>query len=101
MILLNRKKILYIISCIIISVVFFDYTNIPHETIETSSTPISNHTVVLDAGHGLPDGGAESKDGTYEYEKETLDNIDLLLEKHKDYEEVEAKKVKQKCKRKV
>jgi hypothetical protein len=42
----------------------------------------------------------KTKEGTYEYEKESLDNIDLLLEKHKDYEEVEAKKV-DKCKKKV
>lgn len=45
----------------------------------------------------------KTKEGTYEYEKETLDNIDLLLEKHKDYEEVQATynkskvKVKKKC----
>ena len=42
----------------------------------------------------------KTKDGTYEYEKEDLSNIDLLLEKHKDYEELEAKKVN-KCKKKV
>lgn len=42
----------------------------------------------------------KTKEGTFEYEKESLDNIDLLLEKHKDYEEVEAKKV-DKCKKKV
>ena len=34
----------------------------------------------------------KTKEGTYEYEKETLDNIDLLLEKHPNYEEIEAKK---------
>ena len=66
MILINKKKILYILSCIIISVIFFNYTSIPHETLETSSTPVSNHVVILDAGHGLPDGGAEAIDGTYE-----------------------------------
>ena len=32
----------------------------------------------------------KTKDGTYEYEKETLDNIDLLLAKHPSYEEVQA-----------
>lgn len=32
----------------------------------------------------------KTKEGTFEYEKETLDNIDLLLEKHKGYEEVQA-----------
>ena len=36
----------------------------------------------------------KTKEGTYEYEKEDLENIDLLLEKHKDYEELKAEKVK-------
>lgn len=65
MILLNKEKILYILSCIIISIIFFDFTT-TQNVIETSSTPVSNHVVVLDAGHGLPDGGAESSDGVYE-----------------------------------
>ena len=64
MILLNKKKILFILSCITISIVFFSYNN--PVSIQTSSTPISNHVVILDAGHGLPDGGAEGEDGTYE-----------------------------------
>lgn len=42
----------------------------------------------------------KTKEGTFEYEKESLDNIDLLLEKHKDYEEIEAKRI-DKCKKKV
>ena len=42
----------------------------------------------------------KTKEGTFEYEKESLDNIDLLLEKHKDYQELEAKRV-DKCKKKV
>ena len=44
----------------------------------------------------------KTKEGTYEYEKETLDNLDLLLEKHPDYEEIKAEhtdKVKKKVKR--
>lgn len=32
----------------------------------------------------------KTKDGTYEYEKETLDNIDMILAKHPSYEEVQA-----------
>lgn len=32
----------------------------------------------------------KTKDGTFEYEKEDLSNIDLLLEKHPGYEEIEA-----------
>lgn len=38
----------------------------------------------------------KTKEGTFEYEKETLDNLDLLLEKHKDYEELRATKNKPK-----
>ncbi len=66
MILLNRKKVTFILSCVIISIVFFNFTSVPISSIPTSSTPVSNHVVILDAGHGLPDGGAESSDGTYE-----------------------------------
>lgn len=66
MILINKKKILYLLSCITISVIFFNCTTNNSATIETSSTPVSNHVVILDAGHGLPDGGAEAADGTYE-----------------------------------
>ena len=36
----------------------------------------------------------KTKEGTYEYEKEDLTDIDLILMKHKDYEEVKAEKVK-------
>ena len=39
----------------------------------------------------------KTKEGTFEYEKETLDNIDLLLQKHKDYEEVQATKNTIRC----
>lgn len=65
MILINKKKTIYILSCIIISIIFFNIQTIPH-TISTSSTPVSNHVVILDAGHGNPDGGAVAEDGTYE-----------------------------------
>ena len=65
MILLNRKKIVFVLSSIIISVVFFNFGATPN-AIPVSSTPVSNHVVILDAGHGLPDGGAVAEDGTYE-----------------------------------
>ena len=32
----------------------------------------------------------KTKEGTYEYEKEDLSNLDLLLEKHPEYEQIEA-----------
>lgn len=45
----------------------------------------------------------KTKDEVYEYEKENLSNIDLLLEKHPNYEQIEAihKDVKEKSKRLV
>lgn len=55
MILLNKKKMIFILSCMILSVLFYSFTSLPHSTIETSSTPVSNHVVILDAGHGVPD----------------------------------------------
>ena len=36
----------------------------------------------------------KTKEGTYEYEEDDLKELDLIIEKHKDYEEVQAKKVK-------
>lgn len=44
----------------------------------------------------------KTKTGAFEYEKQTLENIDLLLEKHPDYEEFIAEhKEEGKCKKKV
>ena len=40
----------------------------------------------------------KTKEGTYEYENEDLHNIDLILMKHPDYEEIKAEKVKPKVK---
>lgn len=65
MFLLEKKKIIYIISCLIISLILVQI-NGNEDYIMTSSTPVSNHVIILDAGHGLPDGGAVANDGTYE-----------------------------------
>lgn len=43
----------------------------------------------------------KTKEGTYEYEKEDLSNIDLLLEKHPNYESIEATHKEEQCKKKV
>lgn len=37
-------------------------------TIQTNATPATNKTVILDAGHGIPDYGTESASGTTEQE---------------------------------
>lgn len=51
MIIFNRKKIVFLLSCMIISVLVFNFTNRELQTVPTSSLPISNHVVILDAGH--------------------------------------------------
>lgn len=75
MFLLNKKRILFIISTIILSIIL----HVPNATVETVSLPVSNHTIIIDAGHGLPDAGANAKDGTSE-ENINL-NISLKLQK--------------------
>ena len=41
----------------------------------------------------------QTKDGTFEYEKEDLTDMDILIEKHPDYQEIEAKKKVKKIER--
>ena len=64
MILLNKKRILFITSIILCSIISCDFANknlIKSE--QVSSTPVSSHVVILDAGHGNPDGGATNSNG--------------------------------------
>ena len=43
-------------------------TNSNNNLVETTSTPVSGKTIVIDAGHGVPDEGAQSSTGTTEAE---------------------------------
>ena len=74
MFIISKKRIELILSCILISILAFSLNisnkpktneNIINQTnmensVETVSTPVSGKTVVIDAGHGTPDEGAES-----------------------------------------
>lgn len=62
MIILNKKRILFVIFAITVSI----FSSINKNIIPASSIPVSSHIVILDAGHGLPDGGATGSDGTEE-----------------------------------
>lgn len=65
MILLNKKRLIFISSAIIISIFTCAISSPKNSNIVTvSSTPVSTHTIILDAGHGNPDGGAVSNDGS-------------------------------------
>ena len=54
-------------------------------TIETSSLPISNKTIILDAGHGLPDGGTVSNNASNIIESSLNLNIVFKLQEYKCY----------------
>ena len=70
MVIINRKRIGLIVLCLLVGIMSFTYKNsrLDIETKETTSTPVSNKVVVIDAGHGKPDEGAESSNGTTEAE---------------------------------
>ena len=53
MIVLNKKRIIFLISTLMISFISISFTSDLKELnfIQTSSTPVSGHTVILDAGH--------------------------------------------------
>lgn len=67
MIFFNKKRIIAI-SFLLLAVTLICLLNpfIEPESKETVALPVSNKVVVIDAGHGNPDGGAESKDGVSE-----------------------------------
>ena len=89
MLIISQKRIKIILGFLLISLFAFSCSvvknqnnNIKNETVETTATPVSGKTVILDAGHGTPDEGAEAKDGTTEAEtnlKITL-KVQKLLE---------------------
>lgn len=61
MIILNKKRILLITSMVAISIFAFTIQTAQiNETVETVALPVSNKTIVIDAGHGKPDEGAQS-----------------------------------------
>lgn len=81
MIVIHKKRLQIIIACLFIGVFAFyfqiantqkqlaeDNNEILQNTMQTTATPVSGKTIVVDAGHGVPDEGAESSNGTTEAE---------------------------------
>ena len=70
MLVLSRKRLSLIVGCLFVSIfTFMLATNKNEENIvPTVSLPVSGKTIVVDAGHGVPDEGAESSNGTSEAE---------------------------------
>ena len=55
MLVLNKKIITHIALSIILGISIFFIGKNSKIIIPTSSTPLAEHTIVLDAGHGQPD----------------------------------------------
>lgn len=68
MIVLNKKTIRKAILSIFVLVFGFALISDEKESVPTVSLPVSGKTIVIDAGHGKPDEGAESSRGTTEAE---------------------------------
>jgi len=68
MIVLNKKTIRIAILSIFTLVFGFALISDQKEPVPTVSLPVSGKTIVIDAGHGKPDEGAESSNGTTEAE---------------------------------
>lgn len=70
MIVIDKNKILKIVLTVFVIILIFAITLNKKENdyIETVSLPVSGKVVVIDAGHGVPDEGAQADDGTTESE---------------------------------
>lgn len=72
MLILNQKRVITIFCMIFVSLFAFSFKiasdNLLKEeiTTQTVALPVTNRTIVVDAGHGTPDEGAESNNGTTE-----------------------------------
>ena len=57
MLVISRKRISLIVGCLFISVFAFMFMTGKKEeyTVPTVSLPVSGKTIVVDAGHGVPD----------------------------------------------
>ena len=69
MIILSKKRIGAITAILLVALFAFTFqtANLNH-TVQTVSLPVSNKVIVVDAGHGKPDEGAQSSNGTTEAE---------------------------------
>lgn len=70
MIILSKKRIIRLTGLFIIAVAMITTcgSSLKKQTVETVASPVSNKVIVIDAGHGIPDEGAESSNGNSEAE---------------------------------
>lgn len=68
MIVLNKKTIRIVVLSVFVCALGLAFISDQKESVPTVSLPVSGKTIVIDAGHGKPDEGAESSRGTTEAE---------------------------------
>lgn len=68
MIVLNKKTIRVFVLSIFMFALGIAFISDKNESVPTVSLPVSGKTIVIDAGHGKPDEGAQSSNGTTEAE---------------------------------
>ena len=72
MFVFNRKRISVMLLIILIGIFAFSYKTSEKEIKKdqkyVTTTPVANKVIILDAGHGVPDEGAQSSSGTTEAE---------------------------------
>lgn len=70
MIVIRKKRLILIGSLLCLSLTVFSLKSAftKPQTVATVNLPVSNKVIVLDAGHGIPDEGAQSSNGTTEAE---------------------------------
>jgi len=80
--IISKKRIMFITIMIMASVMSFEIFNKQENAIATVSLPVTGKTVVLDAGHGYPDEGAESANGVTESSINLIitQKVQILLE---------------------
>ena len=67
MLILSKRRITLILCIVLISIYSFSFKiGNEIETIKTVAIPVSSKVVIVDAGHGSPDEGAESSNGVLE-----------------------------------
>lgn len=65
MIIIHKKRLIYVSLIVIAALLVFGMStnrieNKMVNTVETVALPVTNKVIVLDAGHGVPDEGAQS-----------------------------------------
>ena len=86
MFVVNGKRLLFIFGTICLALIVPMFLVTSNKSIETVALPTTNRTVILDAGHGLPDSGASSNNGV----TESSINLKITMKVKKLLEDVGA-----------